>query len=349
MSVRKLALGTPMTEPYLSRIKEQFQVTLFSQLLTPGTWPEEAEVRDICMGSEVIILEADHVSADTLEAWHENGLRLLICTRGNPVNIDADACRRLGITLAYTPGRNAQSVAEYTFALLLMLCKQLQRSTHQIWDGSALDQPTEDIFAVPDVKDVVWMNKRVNVYQTVPLGFELYEKTISLIGFGAVARRVARIAAGFSMRVLAYDPFCPPEVFDTYGAKNSSLDEVLRQGDIVSIHLPVLPSTVNMVDASWFARMKPGAVVINTARAKVVDQCAMIDALNSGKLSGAAVDVMWQEPCPSNHPFLKMENVIVSPHMAGATVDIDAWQSRLAFESLDAYLQGRPCPYRFNG
>ena len=89
--------------------------------------------------------------------------------------------------------------------------------------------------------------------------------------------------------------------------------------------------------------------MINTARAKVVDQRAMIDALNSGKLSGAAVDVMWQEPCPSNHPFLKMENVIVSPHMAGATVDIDTWQSRLAFESLDAYLQGRPCPHPFNG
>ena len=247
---RKLALGTPITQPYLNRMEEVFQITPFSQLLTPGTWPDEETVRSACMGSEVIILEADHIGAETLSAWREAGLKLLICTRGNPVNIDADACRRLGITLTYTPGRNAQSVAEYTFALLLMLCKQLHRSVRQIWDGSALDEPVADIFAVPDVKDVVWMNQRVNVYNTVPLGCELYEKTISLIGFGAVAKRVARIAAGFSMRVLAYDPFCPPEAFAAYGAENCTLEEVLAQGDIISVHLPVLPSTVGVIDSS---------------------------------------------------------------------------------------------------
>lgn len=346
---RKLALGTPITQPYLNRMEEVFQITPFSQLLTPGTWPSEETVRSACMGSEVIILEADHIGAETLRAWQEAGLKLLICTRGNPVNIDVDACRRLGITLTYTPGRNAQSVAEYTFALLLMLCKQLHRSVRQIWDGSALDEPVADIFAVPDVKDVVWMNQRVNVYNTVPLGCELYEKNISLIGFGAVAKRVARIAAGFSMRVLAYDPFCPPEAFAAYGAENCTLEEVLAQGDIISVHLPVLPSTVGMIDSSWFAQMKQGALLINTARAKVIDQQAMVQALTQGKLAGAAVDVMWQEPCPANHPFLAMDNVIVSPHMAGATVDIDMWQSRLACEDLEAYLNGQPCPHVFKG
>lgn len=344
---RKLALGTPITQPYRSRMEEEFRITPFSQLLTPGTWPSEQTVRDACMGSEVIVLEADHIGAETLAAWQAAGLRLLICTRGNPVNVDAEACRRLGVTLTYTPGRNAQSVAEYTFALLLMLCKQLHRSVRQIWDGSALDEPTADPLAAPDVKDVVWMNRRVNVYNTVPLGCELYEKTLSLIGFGAIAKRVARIAAGFSMRVLAYDPFCPPEAFAAFGAENSTLDEALSCADVVSVHLPVLPSTEGIVDGSWFARMKQGALLINTARAKVIDQSAMIDALTRGKLAGAAVDVMWQEPCPANHPLLTMDNVIVSPHMAGATVDIDKWQSRLAYEDLEAYLQGKPCPHAF--
>ena len=100
---RKLALGTPITQPYLNRMEEVFQITPFSQLLTPGTWPDEETVRSACMGSEVIILEADHIGAETLSAWREAGLKLLICTRGNPVNIDADACRRLGLTDADKP------------------------------------------------------------------------------------------------------------------------------------------------------------------------------------------------------------------------------------------------------
>lgn len=95
--------------------------------------------------------------------------------------------------------------------------------------------------------------------------------------------------------------------------------------------------------------MKQDALLINTARAKVIDQQAMVQALTQGKLAGAAVDVMWQEPCPANHPFLSMDNVIVSPHMAGATVDIDMWQSRLAREDLEAYLNGQPCPHVFKG
>lgn len=349
MAKRKLALGTPITEPYLSQIKETFQITPFSQLVTPGSWPDEKDVRDVCAGSEVIILEADRIGEETLKAWRDAGLQLLICTRGNPVNIDAEACRRLGIMLTYTPGRNAQSVAEYTFALLLMLCKQLHRSIRQIWNGSALDTSVNDILAVPNVADVVWMNERINVYNTVPLGCELYEKTLSLIGFGAVAKRVARIAAGFSMHVLAYDPFCPPEAFAAYGAESCTLEEALSRGDFVSVHLPVLPSTVGMIDSVCFDRMKPGAMFINTARAKVVDQRAMIEALMQKKIAGAAVDVMWQEPCPANHPFLTMDNVIVSPHQAGATVDIDTWQSRLAFEDLEAFLHGQSCPHIYRG
>lgn len=347
MEKRKLALGTPLTEPYLSQIKETFQVIPFSQVVTPGVWPTEEEVREICMGCEVIVLEADHVGRDTLKAWRDAGLKLLICTRGNPVNVDSAACRELGVTLTYTPGRNAQSVAEYTFALMLMLCKQLHRSERKLWEGALLDEPVADPYTVPDIEDVVWMNDHVNAYNMIPLGFELYEKTLSLIGFGAVARRVARIAAGFSMKVLAYDPFCPSDVFAEYGVQECTLDDVLSQGDIISVHLPVLPSTVGMVDQTWFDRMKDGAVLINTARAKVINQRAMVESLQSGKLSGAAVDVMWQEPCPANHPFLSMDNVIISPHMAGATVDIDTWQSRLAFEDLECYLQGKDCPHLF--
>lgn len=342
MQNRTLGLGTPIVEPYYSKLAEEFEIRPFSQLVSPGVWPSEETVRRTCLGCEVVILEADPVGRETLRAWKDAGLKLLICTRGNPVNVDAAACREFGIALTCTPGRNAQSVAEYTFALLLMLCKQLHRSTRQIWDGSALEKPAENILDVPDVKDVVWMDEQVNVYQTVPLGSELYEKKLFLVGFGAVARRVSHIASGFDLRVMAYDPYCGKNDFSANGAEPCTLHEGLAAADIVSIHLPVLPSTVGMIGKDCFDAMKPGALLINTARAKVVDQAAMIEALRSGRLGGAAVDVMWQEPCPGNHPFLSMDNVIVSPHMAGATVDIETWQSRLAFEDMTCFLHGTP-------
>ena len=339
---RKMAVGAPLVEPYFTKIKEQFDVVPFSQLVTPGHWLGEAETREICRGCEVVILEAEPVTRETLLDWKEHGLQLLICTRGNPANVDTAACRELGIPLTFTPGRNAQSVAEYTIALMLMLSKHLQRSVKALWDGSLTEAPVEDILQVPDVKDVAWMNDRVNAYSTIPLGSELYGKTLSLIGFGAIGRRVAKIALAFDMRVLAYDPYCTPEQVAAVGAEYADLEQALSEADFVSVHLPVNPSTVGMVNGDWFARMKDSVKFINTARAIVVDQAAMIDALQSGKVAGAAVDVMWQEPCPANHPFLQMEQVIVSPHQAGATVDIDTWQSRMVWEDLTCWMEGKP-------
>ena len=149
----------------------------------------------------------------------------------------------------------------------------------------------------------------------------------------------------FGMEILAYDPYMPKEAVEATGAEYVDLDTMLSQSDIVSIHLPVLPSTKAIVNKDWFSKMKPTAYVINTARAAVIDQKDFVEALENKTIGGAAVDVYWQEPVPANHPLLKMRNVTCTPHYAGLTTDVDNWSGRIMSENIMAYLKGEPAKH----
>ena len=174
------------------------------------------------------------------------------------------------------------------------------------------------------------------------IGFELYGKTLGIAGFGAIGRQVASRAKAFGMEVLAYDPYCPESAMLEAGVQPVGLEQMLSGSDIVSIHLPVLPSTKAIVDKSWFEKMRPTAYLINTARAAVIHQKDLVDALENGTIQGAAIDVFWQEPIPANHPLLKMRNVLLTPHMAGLTTDVDNWSGTIMAQDVLAYLEGRP-------
>jgi D-3-phosphoglycerate dehydrogenase len=201
----------------------------------------------------------------------------------------------------------------------------------------------KDIYDVPFKEDVVWrMPDGTSPMLLFSGGFDLYDRTLGLIGFGAVGSKVARIASGFGMQVKAYDPYCPAERIEEMGAKACFLAETLSTSDIVSVHLPVTPDTRNLVDESWFVKMRPDAYFINTARAAVVDQKALIDALVQKRIAGAAVDVMWEEPVPENHPMLTMDNVLVTSHLAGMSVDVEKWQSEMIADEILRYCQGLP-------
>lgn len=144
------------------------------------------------------------------------------------------------------------------------------------------------------------------------------------------------------MEVLAYDPYCPESAMLEAGVQPAGLEQMLSGSDIVSIHLPVLPSTKAIVDKSWFEKMRPTAYLINTARAAVIHQKDLVDALENGTIQGAAIDVFWQEPIPANHPLLKMRNVLLTPHMAGLTTDVDNWSGTIMAQDVLACLEGRP-------
>ena len=217
---------------------------------------------------------------------------------------------------------------------------------YRSFQGRTYSDPVEDIYNVPDVKNVTFgpLDEK-HPFTDYGIGFELYGKKLGIAGYGAIGREVAVRAKAFGMEILAYDPYMPAEKIEADGARAVDLDTMLSESDMVSIHLPVLDSTKGMVNKDWFSKMKPTAIVINTARAAVIDQKDFVEALQNGTIAGAAIDVYWQEPVPANHPLLKMRNVVCTPHMAGLTTDVDNWSGEMMSQEVLAYLKGEDRKY----
>lgn len=213
-------------------------------------------------------------------------------------NIDVAGCEARGITVIPATGANALSVAEYVIATAMLLLRGAYGSSQLVaqgqWPRSALSQ-----------------------------GRELSGSTLGLVGFGSIGQLTARLARALGVTVVAYDPALPADssVYAKHLVTPLSLDALLQQADVVSLHMPLLDSTRNLFDAQRLAAMKPGAVLINTARGGIVDEVALAGALRSGQLSGAAVDVFAQEPLPAAEHFVGCPNLILTPHIAGLTVE----------------------------
>ena len=340
MGTVKLALLSALLEPYLGRVKDACEVTLLGRVYQKPV--EGKALLDAALGHEIVYVAGEVVTREMIAAWKESGLKLIGCGRGTPVNVDWKAVKEFGIPLVYTPGRNAESVAEYAFGLMIALIRRIGIDYHALKSGRFLGE-SKDIYDVPFREDVVWrMPDNTSPMLLYSGGFDLYGRTLGLIGFGAVGSKVARIAKGFGMEVKAYDPYCPKERIEEVGAKACGLDETLSTADVVSVHLPVTPETRGLVDATWFSKMRPDAYFINTARAAVVDQKAMIEALDQKRIAGAAVDVMWEEPVPANHPMLAMDNVLITSHLAGMSVDVEKWQSEMIADEILRFCKGLP-------
>jgi D-3-phosphoglycerate dehydrogenase len=204
--------------------------------------------------------------------------------------VDLQEAKRRGIVITYNPGANSSSVAELTVLLMLSVFRRLNEVTKAVREGR-------------------W-TQGVNV-----LGQELSGKTLGLVGVGNVGRRVATIAKAMGMEVIGYDPY----VREVEGIRLMSLEEVLRSSDVVSLHVPLTAETRRLLNAQKFSLMKDGSVLINTSRGEVVDEEALISALRTGKLMGAGLDVLSVEPPKQDNPLLRMDNVIITPHVGGGT------------------------------
>lgn len=340
---KKLALCTPIPEKKLNLIKEYCDVTICGELKHGKGNVTEEIVREECLGNEVIILGDEYAGTETINAWAEAGMKFIGVAKGTPATVDHNAILEAGLDLNYTPGRNAVAVAEFNIGLMIASTRNLAVSSTGLHLGDHLGEEVEDIYNVPDVKNVVWGPLDENhPFTDYGIGFELYGRTLGIAGYGAIGSEVAKRALAFGMNVIAYDPYCPEEKMKDDGVQSVDLDTMLSKSDIVSIHLPVLPSTRGMVNKDWFSKMKPTAYVINTARAAVIDQKDFVEALQNKVIGGAAIDVYWQEPIPANHPLLKMKNVTLTPHMAGLTVDVDGWSGEIIGDEVIAFLQDRP-------
>ena len=265
------------------------------ELLRKPGWEVSTPSRDglaasLAAADAMIVRSATQVTEQILEAAPK--LRVVGRAGVGVDNIDLDAATRRGVLVMNTPGGNAVSVAEHTLALLMAVARRIPQHSAAIHAGR-------------------WEKSGAQ-------GVELRGKTLGLVGLGRVGNEVARRARAMEMLVLAYDPYVSESAARDAGVELSGLTELLARSDFVSLHAALSPSTEKLINAEALAKFKPGAVLVNAARGELVDEVALADALHSGKLSGAGLDVFAEEP-PKNSPLLGLPNAVFTPHIAGST------------------------------
>ncbi|TDD44796.1 hydroxyacid dehydrogenase [Nonomuraea terrae] len=277
----------------------------------------EDELIEALDGVEVCVTQMAPLTRRVLEA--SPGLRLFCVSRGGPVNANLEAATRAGVAVTFAPGRNAVATAEHTLAMLLAATRRIPQTHGDLAGG-------------------VW---RGDYYTYDNVGPELEGNTAGLIGYGAIGRRVARMLEGFGAEVLVYDPYVdvPNRV---------ELPELLERSRFVSLHARATPETAGMIGAGQIAAMPRGSVLVNCARGALLDYDALCDALDSGHLFGAAVDVFPEEPIPPGSRLLTTPNLIMTPHLAGASKETAMKAASIVAADVARYVRGEPLSHLAN-
>jgi D-3-phosphoglycerate dehydrogenase len=259
-------------------------------------------------GANVVVVESDSVKGPVLDL----PLVAVGSCRGDPNNVDVAAATARGIPVLRAPGRNAVAVAELTVALLFAVNRGVVRADRDVREGEIYRDGT-----IPYQRFRAW---------------QLAGRTAGLVGLGAVGRATRWRLEGLGLRVIAHDPYADDATH--------TLDDLLAEADVVSMHAMVTPETQGMIGAEQFARMKDDAIYVNTARALLHDTDALVAALESGRLGGAGLDHFEGEHLPTDHPLQSMSNVVLTPHIGGATYDTEANHSKLIADGLAELLGG---------
>jgi len=276
----------------------------------------EEEVLCRCEGKEIVITNKVRFTARIMDALPQLKLIALEATGYN--NIDIDAARERGIAVCNVPGYSTDSVAQLAFAFLLELASGVSRQDAAVKKGEWSKAPDFTFYACPLM--------------------ELAGKTLGIFGFGTIGQKVARIGAAFGMRVIYFSR--TPRGTDL--GTPVPLEQLFSESDVLSLHAPMTPQTANVVNQKHLALMKPTAFLINTARGGLVESDALADALNSGRLAGAGLDVVDAEPPPANHVLLHAKNCLVTPHTAWGTHEARKRLIDELSEIVRSYLAGNP-------
>lgn len=230
-------------------------------------------------------------------------------------NVDVEAATERGVIVMNTPGGNTISTAEHTISMMLSLARRIPFADRTMHDGK-------------------WEKSGI-------MGVEMFEKTLGILGVGKIGREVATRMRAFGMDVMVYDPFLTQEAAQQMGVTVADVDTIIEKADMLTVHCPLNNETRGLVNAARLAKMKPTALVVNCARGGIIDEEALIEALKSKKIAGAALDVFSQEPLPADHPFRTLPNVVLTPHLAASTTEAQEKVSRdIAIQIFDAFTEG---------
>lgn len=278
--------------------------------------PALEQLVDEAKDAEVIVVHVASVDRAVLE--NADKLKLVVVARGGTENADHIALEERGIPLKNAPWRSANAVADFTVGLMVAENKNIARSFHYLKEGQWVKEYANQSF----IRD-------------------MRKCTVGLVGFGNIGQRVAKRLKGFESRILVWDDWLPDgTVLPDYVKRVDDLGELVAESDFVSLHLRSSDVTNNLFDERLLRRMKATAYFINTARSSLVDEEALVTVLKEHAIGGAAVDTFDVEPLPADHPFLSLDNITLTPHIAGTSADTMTTSVEIAYEILDEYLQG---------
>jgi len=312
----KLLVRAPIIEKRLKELQTYFDPVVYEPWTITGERYYEDEMLEALKEHQpdVLITELDRITEKVLSNY--NQLKAIGDCRANPANIDVDACTKAGVPILCTPARNAQAVAEMIVGLLINYMRNILPAVEWIKNGEWIEGTTPYY---------LWM------------GNELQGKKIGFVGFGAVGRATAKLLEAFGCCIYYYDPYVD-FVKDNY--IKCSINEIFENSDVISIHLPVLDSTIKMINSDLLLKMKKTAIFVNTARSAVVDNEALIEVLEKNRIKGAILDVLEIEP-PTKEilEIGRLPNVLLTPHICGATYEVTDHQSDIITERLIKWLK----------
>ena len=314
----KALILAPFHSEALERLGRSLEVTYESWMDTSKLLSSE-EFIDRIQGQDIaiVVIEADFVSREVFEKATK--LKLLGVCRADLHQVDVEAATEHSVLVVNTPARNDVAVAELTVGLMLSLVRKIPAAHNMVRSGEWVD-PTAAYFSLR--------------------GTELTGKTIGIVGFGAVGRQVARRISAFETSILVYDPYVEHDKIKEMGAKPLELDELMAQSDFVTLHCPAGPETMGLINSYRISLMKPTAYLVNTASTFVIDGDAIVQALRERRIAGAAFDVYETWPVRADSPLLELDNVVLTPHIGGATDETVVRHSQMIADDIERFLRG---------
>ena len=302
-------------------IKERFDAEVWPDYAPP---PKQVIIQKVAKVDALASLLSDKIDAEVFDV--APNLKIVAQLAVGYDNIDLKEATKRGIYVTNTPGVLTETTADFAWTLLMAVARRVTEADRYVRSGK-------------------W---KVGWHPSMISGRDVYGATIGIIGLGRIGQAVAKRAKGFDMKILYYDVIRRPDLEEEWGLKYTELDELLRKSDFVDVHVPLMKSTYHLINEKKLKLMKKTAYLINNSRGPVIDEEALYEALKTGQIAGAGLDVFEQEPTPIDNPLLELDNVVVAPHISSASHETRSRMAEMVAENLVSFFEGKVPPNLVN-